>query len=86
MPPLGNKSRRLSVFSPPSDRSEEGRFKQLGLVSRQRRFSEPQGPKMEEIRKLSNTRSKIFQPDNIADAMSNFPKVIYSLAVCTNLL
>lgn len=76
LPPHGNRSRRLSVFTPPSDRSEEGRFKQLDPVSRQRRFSEPQGPKMEALRKLSNVHSKIFQTENIADAMSNFPKVI----------
>jgi|SRR6218665_325259 len=75
--PHGNRSRRRSVFTPPSDRSEEGRFKQLGLVSRHRRFSEPQGPKMDTLRKLSNTHSKVFQLDNIADAMSNFPKVTY---------
>lgn len=71
----GTRIRRLSVFSPPPDHSEEGRFKQLGIPSKLRRFSEPQGPKMEALRKLSSAQSKIFQPDNISESMSNFPKL-----------
>lgn len=72
----GAKTRRLSVFSPPPDRSEEGRIKQLAVPSsRRRRFSEPQGPKLEVLQKLSGAQSKVFPSENVSDAMSNFPKV-----------